>query len=584
MQAVNSKTNGDENAAGNGRGVMVGIDLGTTYSLVAFMRDGQPLILPNVLGSGLTPSAVGVGSDGEILVGEAARARATTHPEATALAFKRDMGMSRRYSLAGRSFSATELSALVLRSLKEDAERALGAPVVEAVITVPAYFDELARRATRDAAALAGLKVERIINEPTAAALAYGLHQRHRRLRALVLDLGGGTFDVTVLEIIEGVVEIQASAGDARLGGEDFADALAVHAIEGHPIAPTLREDARAWARIRGACERAKKALSAAEEHVVEVSELMLDGRPHSLQRTISRAEAERCWAPLVERMRSPLARVLRDAGLRPGDIDEVLLVGGATRMPCVRALAEQLFGKAPLLTLPPDEAVALGAAVQAALKAGDQSVEDMIVTDVAPFSMGIATATTAGRQEITGLFSPIIDRGTTLPASVVHRFSTTRDDQRAIDVEVYQGEHSLCRDNLNLGTLRVEGLPPGPAGTEGIDVRFTYDLSGLLEVDVTVVSTEHQRHMVIDRSEGALTSAQFEEARRRLAALKFHPRETLPNATALHRAEAAYIELVGAARETLGDALARFRSALEAQDSGAIERLRRELLALLDR
>jgi molecular chaperone HscC len=563
---------------------IIGIDLGTTFSLVATMAAGRPVILPNALGETLTPSAVSLAEDGTVLVGAAARARATTHPGATALAFKRDMGTGRVLSLGDRRMSPQELSALVLRTLKRDAEVALGTPVDEAVVTVPAYFGDLQRQATRDAAAIAGLTVERIVNEPTAAAMAYGLHERHREMRAVVLDLGGGTFDVTVLEILEGVIEIQSSAGDARLGGNDFDEALAEH------VARTLREsrkvdvreDPRAWARLRDACETAKKRLSDAPRASLVLPDLPLQGRSVSIDASVSREEAEALWVTLLDRMAGPIRRALADASLRPDRVDEVLLVGGATRMPAVVRLAAQIFSKLPLRTLPPDEAIAMGAALQAALKAGDRSVDDVVVTDVAPFTLGIETATFVGDQIVKGLFTPVLERGTVVPASRVKRFSTIADKQTAIVAGVYQGEHSDCGGNHKLGEYRLEGLPPAPAGAESIDVRFTYDLNGILEVEGTVVSTGLKGSLVIERSPGQLSPGQIESARREMQRLKIHPRETLPNTTALARADALYVELTGQPRAALGQAIAAFRVALEAQSDAEIARCRERLLALL--
>jgi molecular chaperone HscC len=442
------------------RPLVIGIDLGTTNSLAAVLQAGQPVTIPNALGEHLTPSAVSVLDTGELLVGAAALARQATHPAATATAFKRDMGTDRRYALGGRSFTPQELSALVLRSLRQDVEAAFGRPVDEAVITVPAYFDELQRRATRDAATIAGLKAERIINEPTAAALAYGLHHRAREFRAVVLDLGGGTFDVTVLEVMEGVIEIQASAGDSRLGGEDFVDALG-ELVVAESKRPDVRSDARAWAALRAACERAKRRLSSATEAEVVLAEVPLDGgRTLSLQHGLARDRVERAWAPLLRRMEAPIARALRDAGTSPERIDEVLLVGGATRTPCVVRLAAELFARMPLRNLPPDEAVAYGAAVQAALKSRDEAVQDLVVTDVAPFSMGLATASLMGRQHIAGLFTPVLERGTVIPASRSEQFRTIAPNQREIVVEVYQGEHAMCRENKKLGEFNVGPLP----------------------------------------------------------------------------------------------------------------------------
>ena len=563
--------------------MIVGIDLGTTYSLVAAMRGDRPVLLPNALGEYLTPSAVGLLDSGELVVGAAARARATTHPDTTALVWKRDMGTDRIWKLGAQRHSPQELSALVLRSLKADAELALGLPIDEAVVTVPAYFDETQRRATRDAGAIAGLRVDRIINEPTAAALAFGLHERHRELRAVVLDLGGGTFDVTVLEIIEGVIEIQASAGDSRLGGEDFAEVLAAGVLgRAGASAEALRAAPVSWARVLAAAEEGKRRLSGVESARIVLPDLAGTGRSAALDVEVTRAEAEALWAPLLDRLRAPALRALRDARLSPQDIDEVLLVGGATRMPCVIRFAAQLFGRMPNRQLPPDEAVALGAAIQAGLKEGHAAVEDVVVTDVAPFTLGIAIASQFGGQSVKGVFAPILERGTVVPASRVKTFHTMVENQKEILIEVYQGEHASCEQNRKLGEYRLGNLPPGPAGTS-VDVRFSYDLNGLLEVDMTIVSTGRRETLVVEQTPGRLTSAQIAASREALQRLKFHPREALPNTTALARADALYVELMGSPRDHLGEAIAAFRGALDAQDPAHIEQIRGQLLALVD-
>ncbi|MCA9592817.1 MAG: Hsp70 family protein [Myxococcales bacterium] len=558
----------------------VGIDLGTTYSLVSIMRAGRPEIVPNVLGEELTPSAVSVDERGEVLTGRAARARAVTHPDLTAVAFKRDMGTARRYSLGSRSFSPEELSALLLATLKRDAEEVLGETIEEAVVTVPAYFGEAARRATRVACELAELRVERIINEPTAAALAYGLHQRDKELRAVVLDLGGGTFDVTVLEIMEGVIEIQASAGDTRLGGEDFLDVIvgwvADRVVERHGFDPRVSAGDRA--RLREACERAKHRLST--DDAARIALPALGARRQDVEIELRLDDVEPAFEPLLARMTTPIRRALSDAAVDPKQIDEVLLVGGATRMPSVAALAARLFGRLPSRALPPDEAVALGAAVQMALKAGNEAVEDMVVTDVAPFTLGIAVSQSIGMHDVGGLFAPILERGTVLPASREREFSTMADGQRMIAVEVYQGEHSLCKDNEKLGTYQVKGIPAGPAGKETISVRFSYDMNGLLEVDTTITSTGKTASMTLDRSKNRLTEEQVAEAKKRLKGLKFHPRDALPNTTALSRAEVLHAELTGVEREILRDAMNHFRAALELQDAKQISFAREMLLA----
>jgi molecular chaperone HscC len=478
-----------------------------------------------------------------------------------------------------------ELSALVLGALKRDAEAALGLAVAEAVVTVPAYFGDLQRQATRDAGAIAGIKVERIINEPTAAAMAYGLHERNRELSAVVLDLGGGTFDVTVLEIIEGVIEIQASAGDARLGGEDFDTALAerIAARIKEEQRLDLRADPRAWARLKNAAESAKKRLSDAAAAGIALPDVPVSGgRTIQVQANITREDAESHWAELIERMRMPILRALRDAQVSPDKIDEVLLVGGSTRMPCVARLAAQIFGKLPLRKLPPDEAVAMGAAVQAALKGGDKAIDDVVVTDVAPFTLGVETSTKLGTNRVTGIFSPILERGTVIPASRVKPFSTVADFQTEICIQAFQGEHSLCRDNQKLGEYTVKGLQGKPAGEESVDVRFTYDLNGILEVETTIHSTGAKATMVIEKTPGRLSADQIEKAREDMSRLKFHPRDALPNATALARADALYVELQGDERERLGHTMGLFRAALEAQNEGQIKALRGELLRLI--
>jgi molecular chaperone HscC len=565
---------------GGRSGPIVGIDLGTTNSLVSVLQGGRPVVLPNAVGSGLTPSAVSIDDRGEVLVGAPALERLATAPERTATAFKRDMGTDRRYTLGDKTFSAPELSALVLKSLRADAEAALGARIGEAVITVPAYFDEVQRRATRDAAAIAGLRADRIINEPTAAALAYGLHQRTNEVRAIVLDLGGGTFDVTVLDIMEGVIEIQSTAGDSRLGGEDFVDALVARAAA---KAGVTREevDARAWARLRVAAESAKRRLSAAPEATITLPGWRPDGSGFSCK--LERAEAEEAWRALLERMRAPIVRALRDARRTPDRIEKVLLVGGATRMPCVIALAQQMFQREPSRELPPDEAVALGAAVQAGLKAQDRAVDDMVVTDVAPFSMGIAVATPVGRELVTGSFVPVLERGTVIPTSRVKPFSTVADGQTSLKIEVFQGEHALCRDNRKLGEFVVGGLPPAPAGAAAVNVRFTYDINGLLEVEATIRDTGAKTAIVLEQTPGRLSKKEVEAAQKEMERLKLHPRDALPNALALARAEARFVELTGARREQVGEAIAVFRGVLETHDPDAIASVREKVLAILD-
>jgi len=566
------------------KGPIIGIDLGTTYSLVAVWNDGVPMALPNALGEVLTPSAVSVLPDGTLLVGAPARARAITHPEQTVTSFKREMGTNTTFALGARRMSPQELSALILATLKRDAEIALGCVIEEAVVTVPAYFGDAQRQATRDAGAIAGLKVERIINEPTAAALAYGLHQRHRELKVVVLDLGGGTFDVTVLEIIEGVIEVQSSAGDTRLGGDDFDQALAElisHRIErdaGTPIADSPESRARILEAARGVKHRLSAGVTA-RAALPEIA--MANGTFQSMELEITREDAEDAWWELIERLRVPIARALADASKTPSEIDEVLLVGGSTRMPCVSRVAAEMFSRLPLSPLPPDEAVAMGAAVQAALKSKNRAVSDLIVTDVAPFTLGIAVVTQFSGRRVTGVFAPILERGTVIPASRVKTFQTTDHNQRSIKVEIFQGERSLCKDNRLLGHIEVAALRAAPAGEIAVDVRFTYDLNGIVEVETTVLESGAKRELVLEQAPGRLTKAEIAAARKAMQRLKLHPREALPNTTALARADALYSELSGAERHFLGEGIAALRSAIEAQDEPLIKSVREELIAV---
>lgn len=553
---------------------IVGIDLGTTYSLVADLRDGRAVVLPNALGEALTASAVSVDPDDVFLVGGAAKARSVRLPEVSAVAFKRDMGTDRVYALGAHRLTPVELSALVLKQLKADAERALGATVSEAVITVPAYFGDAQRRATRAAAQLAGLTAERIINEPTAAALAYGLHRRTASAQLIVLDLGGGTFDVTVLRVTEGIIEVSASAGDMRVGGEDFTQAL-VELLAAE--AGVRTEDVNEVALLRDACEALKLQLTTRLQASLE---LALPRGAKTL--SLTRLAAERAWAPLLTRMERPIKQALVDAGVQRGELDEVLVVGGASRVPCVLELALHATGRAPSVSLPQDEAIALGAAVQAGLKIGHSSVDDMVATDIAPFSLGINSVTRVHNSYVPGMFTPILERGTVLPASRKQSFFTLHEDQTEITVEVFQGEHAVVERNTKLGEVTINRLPKGRIN--GIDVRFSYDLNGILEVEVQSHATGKQVSAVISNDLAKMSALDIATARKRFEKLKIHPAKLLPNRTAMEVAETAYASVLGERRALLGRAIANFRSLLDAEDAAGIAASRQELVALVER
>jgi len=557
--------------------MIVGIDLGTTHSLIGIYADDGPRLFPNPLGDLLTPSVVGVDDDGHVLVGQAARDRMVSHPQQAVAAFKRWMGTDRETRLGRRTFRPEELSALVLRALVADAEAALGGRVAEAVISVPAYFSDAQRKATRAAGELAGIRVERLINEPTAAALAYGLQERPDGSRFLVFDLGGGTFDVSVLEMFEGVVEVHASAGDNFLGGEDFLDALEAACLAGLGLAPDAL-DAPQRGQLRRRLETAKRALSSEEEVRVEcrLGERAIDWR-------IDQQRFAHLVEPLLQRMRAPLERAMRDARLQPEQLDEIVLVGGASRMPLVARLVSRMFGRLPLRHVHPDQAIALGACVAAGMKARDRRLEEMVLTDVCPYTLGteVARRDEQGRPQ-SGFFHPIIQRNSVVPTSREDTFWPVQPGQSGIVLQVYQGESPLVANNIKLGELKVPVDPRLPPEQNAVDVRFTYDVNGVLQVEAAVRATGKRHELVLERNPGLLDPRQIRERLAALAELKVHPRAKQENVALLARAERLYEEHLHA-REQLQQWIARFRAALETQDELLIREHRREFGAALD-
>ena len=559
--------------------MIAGIDLGTTNSAVAVWRDGEPVLVPNSLGDLLTPSAVALSEAGEMLTGMAARERMVTEPLAAQTLFKRTMGTAVRHKLGRRDYSPEELSSFVLRSLKADVEAFTGEPLEAAVITVPAYFNDKQRKATRRAGELAGLKVERLINEPTAAALAYGIHELDEESPFLVFDLGGGTFDVSIVEIFDGIIEVRSSAGDNRLGGEDFNAALAQLALE--------RIGGRDWKGIadprfeetvRDAAERARRALSDAAEATFG---FVWDGE--RFEAAIEGDAFEEKCAPLLDRLREPVIRSLRDGGARVDQLSEIVMVGGATRMPVVRRAATRMFGRFPATRVHPDHAVALGAAIQAGLKQKDAALKEIRLTDVCPFTLGVETSEPLRGDGVrSGIFAPIIERNTVVPASREEMFSTMRDGQRMVEFGIYQGESRDVAENVKLGTVSIP-VPPRRAGMAQVVVRFSYDASGLLEVDVTVPDTGETRQLVIADEEEQADAAAFEKRRAELARLKVHPREADANRAVLERAKRCYEGHLGEMRTYVGGLMSRFQDALDSQDPRAVETAREETVRALD-
>lgn len=558
--------------------MIAAIDLGTTNSLIAVWENGAARLIPNSLGDVLTPSCVSIDDDGSILVGRAARERLQTHPDRTAAVFKRYMGSDKTLRLGGKDFRPEELSALILRALKEDAEAALGITITEAIITVPAYFSDAQRKATRAAGQLAGLRVDRLLNEPTAAALAYGIHLRDAETRFLVFDLGGGTFDVSVLDLFEGVMEVRASAGDNMLGGEDFMRCLVHRFFEQNKLPAGLKNDHHFMQRLYAQAEAAKRALSETSTASMRVAH---DGADYQLE--LGEAEMERICESLLQRLRAPVERALRDANLRTSELDNVVLAGGATRMPMVRRLVARMFGRFPACDLNPDEVVALGAAVQAGLKMRDAALNEVVMTDVAPYSLGIAISMELGDGTFShGHFDPVIERNTPVPVSRVKRYFAITDRQKRLDLDIFQGEARMCRDNIHLGDLKVP-LPQVAREESGIDIRFTYDINGLLQVDATVVKTSEKHSIVIEGNPGLLSEAEIAARFVELSELKIHPRDQLEHRTLLARAERLYQQFRGPQREWLGAQILTFEQVLESQDKRRIEPVRKQFETLLN-
>ena len=488
------------------------------------------------------------------------------------------MGSDKQLTLGKRAFRAEELSALVLRALKEDAEAALGQPVHEAIITVPAYFSDAQRKATRAAGQLAGLKVERLLNEPTAAALAYGIHLRGEESKFLVFDLGGGTFDVSVLDLFENVMEVRASAGDNYLGGEDFVACLVEHFFVHHKLSARYKNDASFMQQLAARAELAKRALSDSPRATICVQ----DGE-RELSMELDEATLEKLCAPLLARLREPVECALRDARLPTAELDNIVLAGGATRMPIVRRMVARMFGRLPAGDINPDEVVALGAAVQAGLKSCDAALDEVVMTDVSPYSLGLEMSREIDRGHYShGHFDSIIERNSVVPISRVRRYYPLHDNQRRLQVNVFQGEARMAADNIRLGELNLK-LAGGLREDNGVDVRFTYDVNALLEVEATILSTQLVESLLIEGNPGLLSEQEIATRFAALSMLKIHPRERIESRTLLARGERLYLQLRGDERERLSMEILRFERTLESQDVHALPQACKLLAAVLD-
>ncbi|MCR5608594.1 MAG: molecular chaperone HscC [Lachnospiraceae bacterium] len=556
--------------------MLIGIDLGTTNSLVAYFTGDGTEIIPNRLGERLTPSVVSISEDGTVYVGKSGKERMLTKPDETVELFKRSMGTDREYNIHGKTYKAEDIASLVLRTLKEDAQNYLKTTIEEAVISVPAYFNNTQREATKKAGELAGLKVERIVSEPTAAAISYGLHKRTSNTKYLVFDLGGGTFDVSILEMNDTIMEVRAVAGDNFLGGEDFTDVLIRMFLNKYDI----HDDDWDLKTINYVKKQAEKCKLGFSDSKVSTLKLRLNDTEYEYEIDID--EYERACQLLLSRIKKPIERSLKDAKVKLSDIDEVILVGGATKLSIVKKFVSKLFSRLPNVEINPDEVVARGVAIHAAMKERNEAIREIVLTDVCPFSLGTEVVPDGINKKDYGQFLPIIERNTVIPVSRTQTLYTATDGQERIRVRILQGESRIAKNNIFLGDICMK-VPAKPAGAESVDVTYTYDVNSILEVVVKVNSTGKVKKMYIKKGTEEIEEKEIEQRFEELSFLKILPKDEEINKTVLFRAERLYEELLGEERHEMALHISAFENALETQDKQIVEEERKRITIYLD-
>lgn len=553
---------------------IIGIDLGTTNSLVAVWEEGHAQLIPNSFGEYLTPSIVSFDSDGTVYVGKVAKERLVTQPETTFSVFKRFMGTSKKYQAGKREYTPEELSAMVLRKLKEDAENYLGETVEEAVISVPAYFNDMARNATKNAGQLAGLRVERIINEPSAAALACQERDSEEEALMLVFDFGGGTLDVSLVDCFDNIIEILAVSGDNHLGGSDF-DQIIAKAFCRENNLEWENLDADKQAVILAYAVQSKEALTEKEECIIKINMEEMQGMME-----LSRKKLIRLSEELFARMTQPIQRVLADGSVSVNELQKIVLVGGSCKMPVVHKYLEHILGTGNIHTINPDYMIALGVGTYAGIKERKEEVRDMLLTDICPFSLG--TGTHNESDEDNPLNHVIIERNTALPASREATFYTVYDNQTHVKIEIYQGEEMYAKNNVKLGSLKLK-VPKGPKGKEGVRVRYTYDINGIFVVDVEVISTGKKEQLVIVNKKTGMQQDEIYRRMKELEKLKIHPKDKEENKLLLEKGERLFKETVGQLREDIESKIKFFSYLLEKQDEIKIRRWREKISAYFE-